>query len=67
LFVCQASDYDNIEFSGAVIELDLNTIEPCVSGPKRPHDRVTLKNMKTDFNSCLNNKQNNFKGFGYQT
>jgi aconitate hydratase len=33
-------------FSGQVLELDLNTVEPCVSGPKRPHDRVPLKNMK---------------------
>mmetsp|Transcript_105459 Transcript_105459/g.227292 ORF Transcript_105459/g.227292 Transcript_105459/m.227292 type:complete len:123 (+) Transcript_105459:1071-1439(+) len=42
--------------------LDLSTVEPCLSGPKRPHDRVLLKDMKTDFNACLPNK-NGFKGF----
>ena len=37
-------DYENdsdITFS-SVIELDLSTVEPSVSGPKRPHDYVKL-------------------------
>ena len=38
------------------IELDLGDVEPCISGPKRPHDRVTLKDMKTDWHACLENK-----------
>lgn len=46
------------------MELDLNTVEPSLSGPKRPHDHVLLKNMKSDFNTCLNNEKNDFKGFG---
>jgi aconitate hydratase len=46
-----------------VIELDLSTVEPCVSGPKRPHDRVTVSNLKKDFNECMQ-KPNGFKGFG---
>jgi len=25
------------------IELDLGSVVPCISGPKRPHDRVTVK------------------------
>lgn len=25
------------------LELDLTTVDPCISGPKRPHDRVPLK------------------------
>ena len=29
-----------------VLELDLATVEPCLAGPKRPQDRVTLKAMK---------------------
>lgn len=37
-------------FSGAVLELDLSTVAPCVSGPKRPHDRVPLSIMKSDWN-----------------
>ncbi|KAF7112218.1 hypothetical protein RHSIM_RhsimUnG0250200 [Rhododendron simsii] len=45
------------------LELDLESVEPCVSGPKRPHDRVPLKDMKADWHSCLDNKVG-FKGFG---
>ncbi|CAJ2646669.1 unnamed protein product [Trifolium pratense] len=44
------------------LELNLEDVEPCVSGPKRPHDRVTLKEMKVDWHACLNNKVG-FKGF----
>lgn len=49
-------------FSGDVLELDLGKVEPSLAGPKRPHDRVDLSNMKKDFNSCLTNKVG-FKGF----
>jgi aconitate hydratase len=34
-----------------VVELDLDTIKPALSGPKRPHDHVLLSNMKKDFQS----------------
>ncbi|CAH2052212.1 unnamed protein product [Thlaspi arvense] len=44
------------------LELNLDNVEPCISGPKRPHDRVTLKDMKADWNSCLDSKVG-FKGF----
>ncbi|GFP98142.1 aconitate hydratase 2 mitochondrial [Phtheirospermum japonicum] len=44
------------------LELDLADVEPCISGPKRPHDKVPLKDMKTDWHSCLDNKVG-FKGF----
>ncbi|CAN6457564.1 unnamed protein product [Victoria cruziana] len=44
------------------LELDLADVEPCISGPKRPHDRVPLKEMKADWHSCLDNKVG-FKGF----
>ncbi|KAL4348346.1 hypothetical protein GQ457_17G015140 [Hibiscus cannabinus] len=44
------------------LELNLSEVEPCISGPKRPHDRVPLREMKADWNSCLNNKVG-FKGF----
>jgi len=46
-----------------VISLDLSSIVPCVSGPKRPHDRVELTCMKDDFNTCLTAPVG-FKGFG---
>ena len=29
-------------YSGKVIELDLESVEPCISGPKRPHDKVSI-------------------------
>ncbi|KAJ4714123.1 Aconitate hydratase [Melia azedarach] len=42
--------------------LNLEDVEPCMSGPKRPHDRVPLREMKADWHSCLDNKVG-FKGF----
>ncbi|WZZ03392.1 hypothetical protein YC2023_089313 [Brassica napus] len=44
------------------LELNLDNFKPCISGPKWPHDRVPLKEMKADWNSCLDNKVG-FKGF----
>lgn len=45
-----------------IIELDLQTVVPCCSGPKRPQDKVVVSEMKTDFEACLGAKQG-FKGF----
>ncbi|XP_017285834.1 cytoplasmic aconitate hydratase [Kryptolebias marmoratus] len=45
-----------------VVELDLSTVVPCCSGPKRPHDRIPVSDMKKDFETCLGAKQG-FKGF----
>ena len=36
-----------------VVELDLASVVPSCSGPKRPHDRVAVSDMKSDFMSCL--------------
>ncbi|VAH60087.1 hypothetical protein VPH35_044166 [Triticum aestivum] len=44
------------------LELDLTTVEPSVAGPKRPHDRVPLKEMKSDWHTCLGNEVG-FKGY----
>ncbi|KAJ0715552.1 putative aconitate hydratase [Helianthus annuus] len=44
------------------LQLDLSDVEPCISGPKRPHDRVPIKDMKVDWHLCLDNKVG-FKGF----
>ncbi|KAM9376461.1 iron-responsive element-binding protein 2 isoform 2-T2 [Pholidichthys leucotaenia] len=49
------------EFS-EVIEINLSSMVPYVSGPKRPQDRVAVSNMKEDFQSCLDEKVG-FKGF----
>jgi aconitate hydratase len=36
-----------------VVELDLSSVEPSVSGPKRPQDRISLSNLKNEFRSIL--------------
>ncbi len=50
-------------YSGALLELDLSTVKPCLAGPKRPHDRVELTNMKTEFTNNLPAAVG-FKGYG---
>uniref|UniRef100_A0A8C6XTL5 Cytoplasmic aconitate hydratase n=1 Tax=Naja naja TaxID=35670 RepID=A0A8C6XTL5_NAJNA len=45
-----------------IVELDLQTVVPCCSGPKRPQDKVAVSDMKKDFETCLGAKQG-FKGF----
>ncbi|XP_053573247.1 iron-responsive element-binding protein 2 isoform X2 [Bombina bombina] len=42
-----------------VIEINLNSIVPYVSGPKRPQDKVSVNDMKKDFGTCLNEKVGN--------
>jgi len=37
----------------AVVELDLATIVPSLAGPKRPQDRVEMKNLRTALEGCL--------------
>lgn len=36
-----------------LLELDISTVDPCLAGPKRPQDRVLLKDMKSNFNQGL--------------
>lgn len=36
-----------------VLTLDLGTVEPSLAGPKRPQDRVPLKNVKSSFSKAL--------------
>jgi aconitate hydratase len=42
----------DIDFTG-VIELDLNSVRPCISGPKRPQDRINLSDVKASFEKTL--------------
>jgi len=35
------------------LELDLGTVEPSLAGPKRPQDRVAIKNAKSEFYKLL--------------
>jgi aconitate hydratase len=41
-----------IQYS-SLVELDLSTIEPTVSGPKRPQDKILLKEFKPKFEQLL--------------
>ncbi|MBA3958532.1 MAG: aconitate hydratase [Parachlamydiaceae bacterium] len=41
-----------VDFTKSV-ELDLNTIKPCVSGPRRPQDRIDLSSVKSRFTELL--------------
>jgi len=36
-----------------ILELDLSTVEPCLAGPKRPQDKVALKDLKSNFLQSL--------------
>ncbi|MDE1921220.1 MAG: aconitate hydratase AcnA [Candidatus Omnitrophica bacterium] len=46
-----------------VLELDLSTVEPCLAGPKRPQDKVALKDLKSNFLQSLTADVAN-RGFG---
>ncbi|XP_037956192.1 cytoplasmic aconitate hydratase-like [Teleopsis dalmanni] len=62
----QLRDYSNEvqdPLYSQTISLDLSTVVTSVSGPKRPHDRVSVSDMQKDFNSCLVNPVG-FKGYG---
>lgn len=50
-------------FSGAIMELDLGKVEPSISGPKRPHDRVSISDQKKEWSTLLTNPTG-FKGYG---
>lgn len=43
---------EEIEYS-KVVELDLNTLEPTVAGPKRPQDKILVKELDSKFSSIL--------------
>lgn len=38
------------------VHINLGSITPYVSGPKRAQDRVAVTDMKSDFQACLNEK-----------
>jgi aconitate hydratase len=46
------------------LELELNTVEPCISGPKRPQDRILLKEADTVFGKHLEAAVANREGDG---
>lgn len=48
----RTQDTPDPEFS-STLELDLSTVETSLAGPKLPHDRITLPNMKSTFENSL--------------
>ncbi len=46
------ADDAEIEYTDT-IELDLGTVEPTISGPKRPQDKILLRNAKQQVNNLL--------------
>ena len=47
------------------LSLDMSTVEPSLAGPKRPQDRIALREMKASFNSSLTAPVNE-RGFGLE-
>jgi aconitate hydratase A / 2-methylisocitrate dehydratase len=41
-----------------VLKLDLNTVEPSLAGPKRPQDRIALKDVKSGFAASMEKEFN---------
>lgn len=48
---------EQIQYSH-VLELDLSTVEPTLAGPKRPQDKILLRNAKNTFVSLLSKDYN---------
>ena len=46
-------DDANLPDYSEILEMDLNSIEPSLAGPKRPQDRVPLSAMKASFRKAL--------------
>ncbi len=51
------SDASPIPAYSDIVNLNLESIDPCLAGPKRPQDRVLLKEMKTGFDKLLLEKR----------
>jgi aconitate hydratase len=47
------SDTSPVPVYSDIVRLNLDSIDPCLAGPKRPQDRVLVNNMKTGFNNIL--------------
>ncbi|XP_063232148.1 cytoplasmic aconitate hydratase-like [Bacillus rossius redtenbacheri] len=50
------SNQDQDPVYSEVVTLNLANVQSSVSGPKRPHDRVSVVDMPSDFQQCLTNK-----------
>jgi aconitate hydratase len=65
MFVKHDGSQPDPVYSGDIMELDLASVQPSLSGPKRPHDRVNMSDLKSDFRSGLTAKVG-FKGYGLE-
>lgn len=65
MFIDHKNPVEDPIYSGDVMHLDLGSVEPCLSGPKRPHDRVLHSQMKSEFDKSLTAPVG-FKGFGLE-
>lgn len=63
MFVKHDGSQPDPVYSGDIMELDLASVQPSLSGPKRPHDRVDMSKLQTEFRSGLTGKVG-FKGYG---
>ncbi|CAG9321827.1 unnamed protein product [Blepharisma stoltei] len=60
-------DYSGIDPKYSdIMELDLSEVQPCIAGPKRPQDKISLSLAKQNFKSCLTSPVG-FKGFGLKS
>jgi aconitate hydratase len=41
-----------------ILKLDLSTVDPALSGPKRPQDRIALKDVKAGFTTSMDKEYN---------
>ncbi|WP_353137236.1 aconitate hydratase AcnA [Pseudopedobacter sp.] len=48
---------ENITYS-SVVEFDLSSLEPTVSGPKRPQDKILVKDLSNKFSELLEKEHN---------
>ena len=59
----RADGQDDAEYSD-VLKLDLSTVEPSIAGPKRPQDRISLRDAASAFEKDLKNAIGDRKGDG---
>lgn len=48
----RTADFPEPQYS-TILEIDLNAIEPTLAGPRRPHDRVPLREVQTNWRRTL--------------
>lgn len=59
-----SEDSTSVPDYSAVIEVDLSSVQPCVSGPKRTKDKVPVSGVAADFHATLCAEASSGRGFG---